>query len=147
MSNLIEIHPGVDARIRLATVKVKDKTHVPRLTQLPQISDAEEKQRMMDFFCPPDRHLATAVWERSTGYGPTAPPTGVKGTMLEQVGTRLASTGSNSNRMIRGSEELWPLIYQGSKPRGFKQPMQPCIATALHYIYYTAGADSPRPQV
>lgn len=61
MSNLIEIHPGVDGRVRLATVKVKDKTHVPRLTQLPQISDAEEKQRMMDFFCPPDRHLAAAV--------------------------------------------------------------------------------------
>lgn len=61
MGNLIEIHPEVDGRIRITTVKVKDKTHVPRLIQLPQISDAEEKHLMMDFFCPAARHLAAAA--------------------------------------------------------------------------------------
>lgn len=63
MDNLIEIHSGVGGRIRISTVKVKDKdkSHFPRLIQLPQISDAEENHLTNTVFCPPDRHLPAAV--------------------------------------------------------------------------------------
>lgn len=61
MGNLNEIHPGVDGHI--ATVNVKDKTNVPRFIQVPQISDADKKHPMMDFFLS-SRHTFGNIWLR-----------------------------------------------------------------------------------